>query len=84
MMTPTSDTERRGGGRVAFEEAVQVLPLGSQQTIWARAANLSQSGIFVSSSRLFGVGTAIGLRLDRKSTRLNSSHYRSSRMPSSA
>ena len=63
MMTPTSDTDRRGGGRVAFDETVQVLPLGSQQTIWARAQNLSESGIFVSSSRLFGIGTAIGLRL---------------------
>jgi hypothetical protein len=62
-MTPTCDAERRGGSRVAFEKQVQVLPLGTQHTIWARAANLSEHGIFVSSSRLFGVGTTIGVRL---------------------
>jgi hypothetical protein len=28
--------------------------------------------------------TAVGVRLDRKSTRLNSSHFQGSRMPSSA
>ena len=39
---------------------------------------------FLGSYVLFGFGSLVSLRLDRKSTRLNSSHERLSRMPSSA
>lgn len=55
--------ERRREPRVTLEQAVQVMPDDSQQTIWGRAANVSENGMFVTSSRLFGVGTELGVRL---------------------
>lgn len=59
-MTPI---DRRGGHqRVAFEQAVQLLGAGAP-CLWARSANLSETGIFVSCSRPLAVGTEIELRL---------------------
>ena len=47
-------------------------------------AEVSSGGIDAKALALLGVLSAVNAALDRKSTRLNSSHYALSRMPSSA
>jgi hypothetical protein len=58
-MLDTSIDRRLGHARIVFGEAVRIIPPGRHQAIVAQAANLSESGMFISSGEVFAIGTAL-------------------------
>ena len=79
-----SATDRRGARRVPANSQVTVRHMRRQLPGTAR--DISSGGIFLFTEERLQPGSDMELVLwiDRKSTRLNSSHIQKSRMPSSA
>ena len=74
---------------LAVSALLLLLGLGSRElwgpeTRWANIALQMLQFVFILGVFFGGLGHAFALFADRKSTRLNSSHYQQSRMPSSA
>jgi len=76
------ETEHRRSPRVPFVAAAEVIELDSEVRLRARTCDLSQHGCYLDMINPLPAGTTV--KIDRKSTRLNSSHHQVSRMPSSA
>ena len=78
-LTPFGETIYRG----PLHWVVMLAPLGLIFAMGAVKSNNTLRILFFALSALIGVSMSV-IMLDRKSTRLNSSHLRLSRMPSSA